>query len=179
MSLDIGLLILRVALGFILFAHATQKAIGWFHGPGMDKATVLFEALNQHPARQMAIVAITSELFAAILLTAGIATPLGVAVGASTMLVAAAALNLKAQARWNSAGGGEYPAVLAIAIAALGFTGPGTLSVDASLGWPSANADIRLGVATTVVALAGATVPIALTSRAIRLSKRQHVETRR
>ncbi|UOT05692.1 DoxX family protein [Rhodococcus opacus] len=168
MSVDIGLLVLRVTLGFILFAHATQKALGWFHGPGIEKSAAIFQGLGQHPGRQMAVIAVLCELLAAVLLAAGIATPFGVAVGASTMLVAAVATNLKAQARWNSAGGGEYPLVLALVLATLGFTGPGSLSVDAALGLPSSDADVRVGIAVVVVALAAASVPIARTARAVR-----------
>ncbi|EKT77360.1 DoxX family protein [Rhodococcus opacus M213] len=127
----------------------------------------------------MAVIAVLCELLAAVLLAAGIATPFGVAVGASTMLVAAVATNLKAQARWNSAGGGEYPLVLALVLATLGFTGPGSLSVDAALGLPSSDADVRVGIAVVVVALAAASVPIARTARAVRQSREQQMAASR
>ncbi|WIY07602.1 DoxX family protein [Amycolatopsis mongoliensis] len=158
----------RAVLGFVLYAHATQKAVGWFHGPGMAKAAAIFEGLGQHPGRRMAATAVLCELVAAVLLAVGLATPLGAAVGAGTMLVAAVATNLKAGARWNTAGGGEYPLVLAVVVVALGFTGPGRWSVDAVLGVPSAAGDVRIGLAVVVVAALAASVPILRTTRAVR-----------
>lgn len=167
MSVDIGLLMLRVALGFVLFAHSTQKVLGWFHGPGLDRASAVFEALGQHPGRRMAALAALCEAIAAVLLVLGAATPLAAAVGTGTMLVAAAAMTMKSGSRWNSSGGGEYPLVLAIVVAALGFTGPGRISVDATAGLPPAAADPRIGLAALVVALVAASVPILRTRRAL------------
>ncbi|MFC4948697.1 DoxX family protein [Pseudonocardia sp. GCM10023141] len=168
MAVDVGVLVVRMVVGFVLFAHATQKVIGWFHGPGLDKAAAVFEALGQRPGRRMAVLASLCESVAAALLVLGVATPLGSAVGAGTMLVAAAATTMKSGSRWNTGGGGEYPLVLAIVVAALAFTGPGRYSVDALAGLPTADPDLRVGLTAVLVAVAVAAVPIARTRRQLR-----------
>src|SRR5215472_2331496 len=53
-AMDLGLLLLRLALAAILYMHATQKLFGWFSGQGLDRAGALFETLGQRPGRQMA-----------------------------------------------------------------------------------------------------------------------------
>ncbi|HKD76697.1 MAG TPA: DoxX family membrane protein, partial [Ktedonobacterales bacterium] len=36
MSIALGLLILRLAVGLLLIGHGTQKLFGWFGGKGFD-----------------------------------------------------------------------------------------------------------------------------------------------
>jgi len=168
MGPDIGLLVVRALLGFVLFAHATQKLLGWFHGPGLGGATTVFEALGQRPGRRMAVLASLCELVAAVLLALGIATPVGVAVGTGTMLVAGAASTMRSGSRWNTGGGGEYPLVLAVVVATVGFTGPGGYSVDAVLGLATLEADVRVGAIAAAVAIVVAAFPIARTRRELR-----------
>lgn len=169
MSLDIGLLLLRLLVGFLLLAHATQKLAGWFSGPGLDKAAVIFEALGQVPGRPMAVLAAVCELVAAVLVTIGLGMPLASAVAAGTMLVAGAAMNLKAGTPWNSGGGGEYPFVLAAVAGVLAFTGAGAWSVDAALTVPWADVsdatETVIGSVAAAIALVAAAPPIARTIR--------------
>ena len=40
---ETGLLLLRVMLGVLRIGHGLQKAVGWFHGPGLRTAAALFE----------------------------------------------------------------------------------------------------------------------------------------
>ncbi|SCL27335.1 putative oxidoreductase [Micromonospora rhizosphaerae] len=136
MSIDIGLLVLRALIGFILFAHATQKLAGWFSGPGLDRAALIFESLGQVPGRPMAVLASICESAAAVLLILGLGTPLGAAIATGTMLVAGVAMTAKAGKSWNAGGGGEYPLVLAGLAASIGFTGAGSWSADAILHLP-------------------------------------------
>ena len=175
MSLDLGLLLLRLLIGFVLFAHATQKLAGWFNGPGLQKSAAIFEALGQIPGRPMALLAATSELAAAVLLVLGIGTPLGAAIAAGTMLVAGVAMTTKAGNSWNAAGGGEYPLVLAMLAAALAFTGAGAWSLDHALALPWAGADgpqaLAIGAVAVALAAVVAAAPISQTIKAQRAAK--------
>lgn len=136
--MDTAVLILRLILGAILFAHATQKLFGWFGGNGLRKQGALFESLGLKPGVPMVVMAGTVELLAAGLLVLGMATPLAGLIGSGTMLVAGLTMQLHAGRFWNSAGGGEYPYVLAATMAAVGIGGSGRYSIDAVLasGWP-------------------------------------------
>jgi putative oxidoreductase len=80
-------------------------------------------------------------------------TPLGAALGASVMVVAA--VTVHAKNGFSAASGGyEYNLVLGVAALSVAFTGPGALSLDALLG--SAPSGIAWGVGATVVAGLGA-----------------------
>jgi hypothetical protein len=46
MSLDVGLLFLRLLRAFVLFAHARQRLAGWFSGPGLDRAASVLLAIR-------------------------------------------------------------------------------------------------------------------------------------
>lgn len=131
--MEIGILLLRVVLALILFAHATQKMVGWFGGNGLHKQGEIFATLGLRPGRAMVLAAGVSELLAAGLLLFGFLTPLGALVAAGTMAVAGATMQLNSGNFFNLGGGGEYPYVLAAVAAALGFTGAGAYSVDALL----------------------------------------------
>ena len=53
---DTGLLILRVALGGIFFAHGAQKLFGWFGGRGLAGHAGFLGSLGLRPARLLAVV---------------------------------------------------------------------------------------------------------------------------
>jgi putative oxidoreductase len=158
--MDLGLLLLRLALAAILYMHATQKLLGWFSGPGLDRATTLFENLGQRPGREMAKLAAACEATGALLVATGLATPLGAAILAGTMAVAGGSLTMTKGTVWNALGGGEYPLVLASFALVLGFTGPGNWSLDSAIGAPwvpkSTAAALVIGVIVLVVAALGA-----------------------
>ena len=44
--MDIGLLLLRLAVGLTIAAHGAQMLSGWFGGHGLAKTGQLFEALG-------------------------------------------------------------------------------------------------------------------------------------
>lgn len=124
---DVGLLVLRLALGLTMASHGTQKLFGWFGGPGLD-ATGQFFAASGYPAgKAMALIAGLSETLGGLGLVLGLLTPLAAAAVIGTMVNVLAV-------RW---GGGffapkgvEYEVLLTAAAAALAFTGPGRYAVD-------------------------------------------------
>ncbi|MGW5153422.1 DoxX family protein [Rhodococcus koreensis] len=165
--MDIGLLILRLIVGAILFVHGMQKARGWFDGPGIDGAVALFGKIGQEPPRQKVRLAIACEVSAAVLLISGLATPLAAALTAATMLVAGAALTTLSGKVWITSGGGEYPLVLGALAVVIGFTGPGTYSLDAVTGfdsWTAGHSTVT-GILVAAVAMVGASQPIISTRR--------------
>ncbi|MCK0114231.1 DoxX family protein [Ornithinimicrobium sp. F0845] len=167
-SVDLGLLILRVGLALILFAHATQKLLGWFSGSGPEASAKLFELLGQRPGRAMVYLAATCEMAAAVSLLLGLLVPLGVAVGVGTMLVAGSSLTQLKGTFWNAAGGGEYPFFIALVIAALGFLGPGTIALDDRLSLPLDDQPLLRGTIAVAVALVAAVPPILRGRQAVR-----------
>jgi putative oxidoreductase len=154
--MDLGLLLLRLVLAAILYMHATQKTLGWFSGLGLDRMAPIFESLGQRPGRHMVRLAAACELTGSLLVAIGLATPLGAAMLAGTMVVAGGASTLSKGTVWNAAGGGEYPLVLAAFALTLGFTGPGRWSLDSAVGAPwlpkSNAAALVIGAIVVVVA---------------------------
>lgn len=131
--MSLGLLILRVVVGGLFIGHGTQKLFGWFGGPGPEGAGQFFDSLGYRESQKMARLAGATEAGAGVLLALGLFTPLAAAAIVGVMLNAAVAAH-RENGLWNSAGGYEYPLVLATAATALAFVGPGAASLDNALG---------------------------------------------
>ena len=132
--MEIGLVLLRVVVGLLMAAHGAQKLFGWFGGHGLDGTAGFLESLGWRPGRTFAVLLGTAELLGGIALAFGFATPL--AAGLLTGVLANAAWTVhRRNGLWNTEGGYEFPLTLIAAALALAFTGPGTYSVDAILGW--------------------------------------------
>jgi putative oxidoreductase len=128
--MDIGLLLLRLAVGLTLAAHGAQKLFGWFGGPGLDGTGQFFVMLGFPPGRRYALMAGLAESGGGLSLALGFLTPAAVAIVVSVMLVAAVSVHIK-KGFFLTNGGYEYTLVLSIAALAVAFIGPGSLSVDA------------------------------------------------
>jgi len=150
--MDIGLLVLRLAVGLILAAHGAQKLFGWFGGYGIAGTAGFFESLGFRPGKLQALLAGSAEFFGGLLLAAGLATPLAALLIVSVMLVAIVSVHA-GKGLFASKGGYEYNLVLAATAAALAFTGPGAWSIDALAGF--ATGGWRSGVGAVVLGLAG------------------------
>lgn len=137
--MDTAVLVLRLMLAAVLFAHAAQKLFAWFGGNGVRKQAVLFESLGLSPGVLMVAMAGAMEMLAATLLVLGLLTPVAGLIGCGTMLVAGLTMHLNSGRFWNSSGGGEYPYILAVTAATIGIAGAGQFSLDRLLssGWPA------------------------------------------
>jgi putative oxidoreductase len=132
MRKDVGLLLMRTAVGGTLLAHGTQKLFGWFGGGGLASTAAHFEQGGFRPGRHHALAAALSETGGGALLVAGLATPAAGAAVAGTMAVAA---DMHRPAGFFATQGGyEYPLILGAAGAGLALTGAGRLSLDALAG---------------------------------------------
>jgi putative oxidoreductase len=132
-AIDWSLLIMRLAVGAVFFAHGGQKMFGWFGGPGLE-ATVAGFAKGGIPAPLGYLVAFT-EFFGGLGLIAGVLARLSALGIAAVMTVAILKVHLANGffMNWQQASGrGEgfeyHILVLAIVISIL-LSGPGRLAL--------------------------------------------------
>lgn len=157
----LGILILRLVIGGILFAHGAQKLFGWWGGPGMQGWTGAMNRMRIRPAAPWAWTSALAEFAGGIALALGFLDPLPSFAIAGSMLVAIALVHLP-KGFFSSKGGYEFNLSILAAVAAIALTGPGTISLDALLGvhFPEPATLIVL----TVLTIAG--VAVALLTRA-------------
>jgi len=151
--MELGLFLLRITVGLTLAAHGAQKLLGWFGGYGIAGTAGWLESVGFRPGRLHAILAGVTEIGGGLLLAIGLATPLGAAIVASVMIVAAVSAHLP-RGFFAQNGGFEYTLVLGVAGLTPAFTGPGRASLDAALGWELGNA--AWGAAALALAVVGA-----------------------
>jgi len=137
----LGLLVLRIALAVIFFAHGGNKLFGLFGGPGigpggLTTTSAFFETLGLHPAFLFAIVEAVLELAGSVLLALGFLTRWAAAALAISMIVAMWKVYLPWGFFLNWTGvagrgnGIEFALMLCLALVALALTGGGDWSVD-------------------------------------------------
>ena len=137
---DLSLLVLRVALGIVFFAHGYNHIFG---GGKIAGTARWFEGLGMRPGILHAWVASVTELGAGVLLIAGLLTPLACAGVVGTMLVALVTNHLR-NGFFIFRPGEGYEYVLTLILAAIGLSGvgPGGWSLDHAAGvfdppgWP-------------------------------------------
>ncbi|HJP66384.1 MAG TPA: DoxX family protein [Actinomycetota bacterium] len=146
--MDLALLVIRVVVGGLLFAHGTQKLFGWFGGHGLDGSGGWLESLGFKPGRPMAMLAGGVEAVGGSLLLLGLLTPLAAAMIVGQMTVAALAVH-RDKGLWNTNGGYELNVVYATAALAIAFIGPGAFSLDEVL--DLANSGMGYGIGALLV----------------------------
>jgi putative oxidoreductase len=154
MTMDLGLLLLRVVLGVLLAAHGAQKLFGWFGGYGLAGTGGFLESIGFRPGKLQAFVAGSAELGGGLLLALGLATPLAAVLLVAVMLVATVSVHW-AKGLFVTNGGYEYNLVIGVAALALAFTGPGAYSVDAVVGLDATG--VTVGLAAGIAGLLGGT----------------------
>src|SRR5215211_6607657 len=93
--MELGVFLLRITVGLTLAAHGAQKLLGWFGGHGIAGTAGWLESVGFRPGRRHAILAGATEIGGGALLVLGLATPIGAAIVASVMIVAAIIVHLK------------------------------------------------------------------------------------
>ena len=131
MSFALALLIIRVVVGLTLVAHGTQKAFGWFGGPGYAKLEQGFKAQGYRPVQLWTALVILGEVGGGLSLAFGFLTPLGAAGALGAMVMA-----IKTHWRkgfFGSKGGFEYPLTLLAMSVAIGVSGRGRVFARSSV----------------------------------------------
>ena len=137
----LGLLVLRIALFAIFFAHGGNKLFGLFGGPGvgpggLTAASAFFETLGLQPAFVLAVVEAVLEVVGSILILFGFLTRWASAALAISMAVAMWKVHLPWGFFLNWTGapdrghGVEFALMLFLALVALALTGGGDWSLD-------------------------------------------------
>jgi putative oxidoreductase len=127
LSLDLGLTLLRAALGIVFIAHGWQK----FFVIGHAALTGFFSAIVPFPEINAWIVPAV-ELGGGIALLAGAATRIVSVLLAFTMAVAMATVHF-ANGFFMQTNGYEFVLTLLLASVALALTGAGAFSVDRAI----------------------------------------------
>jgi putative oxidoreductase len=117
-ALDLGLLVLRVAVGVTFFAHGVDKLLD------LDATRAFFASVDIPAPAVMAPFVALIETIGGLLLMAGLATPLAGVALAGDMLVAYLTAHI-GHGFFVSDGGGELVLLLGAAGLALAGTGPG------------------------------------------------------
>lgn len=123
---DLGLLILRLALGAVFIAHGGQKVFGLFGGHGLQGTAQFMSKLGIPPF--LAYAASFAEFFGGVGVLLGLITPLAALGLAVTMAVAIFKAHLADG--FFMPKGFEYPLSLLGMSLCLAVGGPGRLSVD-------------------------------------------------
>ncbi|MBC5824708.1 MAG: DoxX family protein [Candidatus Eremiobacteraeota bacterium] len=133
---DAVLLLLRLALAVVMFAHGAQKMLGWFGGAGFS-GTMAFMTSSHIPAF-LALIVMIVEFFGSIMLVLGLLTRLWALGIAIDMLVAVMMVHLPNGffMNWTGQQHGEgfefhiFPIVIGIALL---IAGSGRFSLDDAL----------------------------------------------
>ena len=152
---DLGLLVLRLGTGGVLFAHGTQKLFGWFGGHGLEETAGAMEQIGFRPGRPSALASGIGEAGGGTLLALGLASP-GAGAAVAGAMAGAASVHVPA-GFFNDNGGLEFPAYLGLAGSALALAGPSAFSLDELLGH-RLNRPWMLGVTFAAAAAAAACV---------------------
>lgn len=128
-GIDIGLLVLRLGAGGLLFVSGSGKLFGWFHGAGWARTAAGFSKMGYSPGKVYGTLAGLCEFTGGTLLILGLLTPLAAAIVIGNMINAV-------HVTWPhgliASGAGI---VMIVAAAALGFAGPGRISLDSGRSW--------------------------------------------
>jgi putative oxidoreductase len=157
-----GLFLLHAFLGAALVAHAFQKLLVF----RLSGTTTYLESLGFRSPRRMAYLVIANELIGGILVALGLLLPLGAALIAATMLVAART-DHEGKGWFITNAGAELVVTNAVVAVVLAAIGGGRYSLDRVLGLELTG--LGFGIAAVVASLAAAGVVLTALRRRARL----------
>lgn len=125
---DMAILVLRLALGFMFAAHGLQKAFGLFGGPGIGGFSEMLSGLGFKSSLIWAYLAAYTELVGGILLAVGFLTRGAASLLLILIVVAAFKVHLR-KGFFLSQGGFEYAFIIFSVCLALILLGPGKYAI--------------------------------------------------
>ncbi|WP_219419103.1 DoxX family protein [Pseudonocardia nigra] len=134
---DVGLLLLRFAVGGTFFAHGMQKVFGLWGGPGIAGFARYLDGLGFRQSTLLSWVTGITELVAGAFVVLGVLTPLAAA-GLFAIMINSVLLKfgngffIASDAGANAI---ELDVVLGLAAAALTLTGAGRIALDNNRTW--------------------------------------------
>jgi putative oxidoreductase len=136
---DLGLMILRIGLGALLFTHGLHKAFGLWGGGGLAAFRQSLADLGFQHAGMLAYAGVGAQLGIGVLLILGLFTPLAAAAAVAyfinSLLAAISTQPHTGYFPFFLPDGHEYQVALVVVAAALTLTGPGLYGFDAGRGW--------------------------------------------
>ena len=126
---DLALLLLRAALGMMIFVHGYNKA---FRGGKLAGTGRWFESMGMRPGKVHATLAAGTEMGVGVLLVVGLLTQLAAAGLIALMLVAFWTVH-RDKGFMITGEGWEYVALIAVMSFVAAILGPGRISLDAEL----------------------------------------------
>lgn len=129
-ALNLGLFILRVAIGITFAAHGYNKFFGGGRIPGTAR---WFDSMGMRPGKLNALMAASTEMGSGLLFAAGLLTPFAAAGIIGMMLVAAYTVHVK-NGFFIVKDGFEYNFVLIVIAVSVAIVGPWRWSIDHALG---------------------------------------------
>lgn len=137
-TIDLGLSVLRLAVGVLLAMRGLQKLFGMFGGPGIDGFTQTLTDSGFDQARVLAIAGGAVELVAGVMLVVGLATPVAAA-GLLGLVGLGIAIRLTGTDPMpvlsDTTRGLETSILYAAALVTILFSGAGRWSADRKWSW--------------------------------------------
>jgi putative oxidoreductase len=164
---DIGLLLLRLGIGGVVFAHGAQKVFGLWGGTGIAGFATNLEGLGYQQATTLSWLTGVTELVAGAFLVLGLLTPLAAA-AVLAIMINAVLLKLGNGFFVSGPKGSdalELSALLGLGAACLVLTGPGRIALDNGRAWHRRPAS--WGVLALVIGVAAAVLVYVLLRRPV------------
>jgi putative oxidoreductase len=150
--MHIGLFLIQIVVGGLVFAHGAQKLLGWFGGFGIEGTAGYMESIGLRHGRLMAASAGIVEITGGALVATGLLLPLGAALIGSAMLVAART-DHRGKGLWIFNYGSEHVLTNGAVVIGLAIAGPARWSLDNAIGWDVHG--LAWGIGAAVVGLLG------------------------
>ena len=129
MTHDLGILLIRIIVGFGMAAHGAQKLFGWFGGYGPKGTGGFMESLGFRPGVAFAVMSGGGELFGGLLILLGLLGPVGPSLVIAVMTVAILTVHIR-HGFFAANNGYELPLMYIAGALTAAFTSSSMLTLD-------------------------------------------------